>query len=375
MARFRPRSAALAISIIALLLTTTPVAASIDEDTSFEFDKILAPSSGTGSFGASMDVDGNTLVATSPDGGTSAHVYDLSTRPARLVGILNAPDAVTLRWAAIDSGTIAASGGGAIYVFELRRGQWRYRAKLTSEDGSDLQRLDIDGNTLVAAGGGSVHVFVRQGTRWRSTAIFEASDGSSLSNTAIDGTTIVALGGGNLHIFESTRAGWRALPVVGTSDAVELSAFNNSLDVDGDTIVAGAPVDSPRDVEAAGSAYVFAFDGAQWMEQAKLVASDPAVWVNFGRSAAVSGDLLVVGAAGFFADADDAAYIFTRSGGVWTQHTKLIRSDAPGDFCCELDYFGWSVRIADSAIAVAAMWDDEVGIDAGAIYLFRRPSP
>ena len=62
-----------------------------------------------------------------------------------------------------------------------------------------------------------------------------------------------------------------------------------------------------------GSAYVYQFDGAQWIEEAKLIASDGAAVDLFGSSVATSGAVALIGA---WAN-DDAgslsgsAYVFT----------------------------------------------------------------
>ncbi len=65
-------------------------------------------------------------------------------------------------------------------------------------------------------------------------------------------------------------------------------------------------------------------------ETAKLLASDGAAREHFGWSIGLDGDTIVIGALG----GDDAdknsgsAYVFTRSGGVWTQQAKLNATDA-----------------------------------------------
>jgi FG-GAP repeat protein len=65
-------------------------------------------------------------------------------------------------------------------------------------------------------------------------------------------------------------------------------------------------------------------------QQQKLVASDAEAFDLFGASVAISGDTVVVGATGDVgvAGADQgSAYVFVRSGGVWSQQQKLEASD------------------------------------------------
>ena len=81
-----------------------------------------------------------------------------------------------------------------------------------------------------------------------------------------------------------------------------------------------------------GSAYVYRFDGTKWVEEAKLLASDGAACDYFGVSVSVSGDVAVVGA-----DGDDdnghqsgSAYVYRFDGTNWVEEAKLLASDGAG---------------------------------------------
>ena len=109
--------------------------------------------------------------------------------------------------------------------------------------------------------------------------------------------------------------------------------------------------------------------GEVWSQQQKLVASDAAAGDKFGFSVAISGETVVVGAS-----ADDgaagfdqgSAYVFVRSGGVWSQQQKLEASDAAAG-----DQFGCSVAISGETVVVGAPLDDgAAGFDQGSAYVF-----
>ena len=110
--------------------------------------------------------------------------------------------------------------------------------------------------------------------------------------------------------------------------------------------------------------------GTIWSEQQKLMASDGAADDLFGYSVSVSGDTVVVGAcwddtAGG-ADAG-SAYVFVRSGTIWTEQQKLTASDGAAG-----DRFGESVSISGDTALVGAAFDDTVGgPDSGSAYVFR----
>jgi hypothetical protein len=135
--------------------------------------------------------------------------------------------------------------------------------------------------------------------------------------------------------------------------------------------VMGAPSDDTATGFNAGSAYVFVRSGTVWSLQQKLVASDAAAFDAFGFSVSASGDTVLVGAflddVGAAADAG-SAYAFVRAGPVWTQQQKLVASDAGAG-----DYFGYTVSAeGDAAVVGAVRHDTAAGADAGAAYVFAR---
>src|SRR5262245_47543348 len=113
-------------------------------------------------------------------------------------------------------------------------------------------------------------------------------------------------------------------------DGAAYDAFGHPVALSGDTMAVGAHYyDNVLNAEI-GSVYVFTRSGGAWTQQQKLIASDPAASGTFGRALALNGDTLMVGAysdnAGIFQQG--SVYVFTRSNGVWTQQQKLTASDA-----------------------------------------------
>ena len=142
--------------------------------------------------------------------------------------------------------------------------------------------------------------------------------------------------------------------------------------ISGDTIVVSAYGDDTAAGNNAGSAYVFTRSGSTWSQQGHLYADDAAGNDWFGVSVAIDGDTIVVGAyVDDTAAGDDAgsAYVFTRTAGIWTQQDHLYADDAAGN-----DYFGRSVAISGDTIVVGAYGDDTAaGVDAGSAYVFGPP--
>lgn len=103
-----------------------------------------------------------------------------------------------------------------------------------------------------------------------------------------------------------------------------------------------------------GSAYVFFRSGGLWSQQTQLTASDGAADDLFGNSLAISGNTILVGS-----PRDDSgngsAYVFLQAGGVWSEQAKLTASDEVRGL------FGSSVAVRGGIAIVGAPWDEFLG--------------
>jgi len=293
----------------------------------------------------------------------------------------------------------AGSGSGSAYVFVRSGGVWTQQQKLTASDAAANDvfgaSVSVSGDTAVVgatnddnAGGidaGSAYVFVRSGGVWTQQQKLTASDAAAgdgfAYSVSVSGDTAVVgaphddnAGGtdaGSAYVFVRSSGVWTQQQKLIASDAAASDGFGFGVSLSGDTAVVGAVLDDNAGGADAGSAYVFVRSGGVWTQQQKLTASDGAAHASFGYSVSLSGDTAVVGAV---AD-DDAgvgsgsAYVFVRSGGVWTQQQKLTASDAAAN-----DLFGVSVSVSGDTAVVGARLDDNVaGADAGSAYVFDIP--
>ena len=147
-------------------------------------------------------------------------------------------------------------------------------------------------------------------------------------------------------------------------DGTEGDSFGSSLSTAGDYVIVGSG--SYLDY---GSAYIFRREGANWIEEQKLTASDGALEDRFGWSVSTSGDYSIIGAVG---DDDNgqgsgSAYIFKREGTNWIEMQKLTASDGAAE-----DRFGYSVSIFGDYAIVGAPYNDDYGQWTGSAYIFRR---
>jgi hypothetical protein len=145
--------------------------------------------------------------------------------------------------------------------------------------------------------------------------------------------------------------------------------FGFSLAIEDDVAVIGARDDSFDGLNQAGSAFVFRYDRASaiWREEQKLYAFTPASDELFGASVDIHGDLIIIGANGV-AQAQGAAYVFRFDGKQWIGEVELTAFDGHSG-----DQLGWqgSVHVRDNFAAVGAFSaPTQYGPDGGAVYTF-----
>ena len=379
-----------------------------------ELAKLTASDAAAGDWlGYSVAVSGDTaVIGAHRDGNGSTWVFisvnGVWTQQAKLIASDAAQSDVFGYSVAVsgDTAVIGAYGNddgganaGSAYVFVRSGGVWTQQAKLTASDAAanDIfgYSVAVSGDTVVIGaqaddhtGGtdaGSAYVFVRSGAVWTQQAKLTASDAAAGDvfgySVGVSGDTAVIgaryddhAGGtdaGSAYVFVRSGAVWTQQAKLTASDAAAGDVFGYSVGVSGDTAVIAAPGDSHAGGKYAGSAYVFVRTGAVWTQQAKLTASDAVAYEPFGNSVAVFGDVAVIGSNyDHHAGGTDAgsAYVFVRSGGVWTQQTKLTASDASGG-----DEFGISVAVSGDTAVIGAYQDDHVAgpTNAGSAYVFE----
>jgi hypothetical protein len=293
----------------------------------------------------------------------------------------------------------------------------------------DSNATGVNGNLANNSAGnsGAAYVYVRSVSVWSQQAYLKASNTGTSDffgfSVAVSGDTVVvgayeedsiatgangnqadngAVGSGAAYVFVRSGSAWSQQAYLKASNTETNDFFGISVAVSGDTAVVGAVGDSSNatgvngnqadnSVARSGAAYVFVSSGGVWSQQAYLKASNTGLLDDFGHSVAVSGDTVVVGAgledsnsvgvngnqANDSANQSGAAYVFVRSGGVWTQQAYLKASNTWGN-----DLFGISVAVSGDTVLVGAMGEDSnaTGVNgnqadnsadgSGAAYLF-----
>jgi hypothetical protein len=302
-----------------------------------------------------------------------------------------------------DVAVIAARGdddngaaSGSAYVFRRDSATWVEEAKLLASDGAAHDRfgdaLGIAENIIVigasgdddnGASSGSAYVFRSVGSHWVEEAKLLASDGARYDSFAssvgvFDDTVVVGAwadddqgpGSGSAYIFRHDGSDWVQEAKLVASDGAPNNCFGMTVAAWANTVVIGA-VGIEGYPGAFAKAYVFRFVDSAWIEEAILLAFDEKV--EEARTAvAVWGDVVLVGA-GHTGDSgpySGSAYVFRFDGSSWAREAKLLPSDG-----AEWDLFGHSVTLSADSAVIGAPNDGNsgggYGDGHGSAYVFR----
>ena len=305
-----------------------------------------------------------------------------------------------------DTSTVVSRPGAAYVYTKDSNGAWSQQAKLTASDGADGDEFGIsvavDGDTVVVGARGKVsktgaiYVFTKPSdgdwtstiTETKLTATGGAADDLFGASVALYGASTIVVGApgaGSAYVFTKNSGLWSQAAKLTATDAATGDEFGISVAVDVNTIAVGAYGKDGNSLTDSGLVYVFTKsnndDWATGTEAVQLRASGQAANANFGRSVAVDGGTIIVGASGDQNSVGGtevsagSAYVFTEPSNGWadgsvvTETAKLTASDG-----AHTDQFGRSVAVDGDTIVVGAHQNDDDGTDSGSIYVFIKPT-
>jgi hypothetical protein len=288
----------------------------------------------------------------------------------------------------------SVANSGAVYIFSRSAGRWSQQAYVkASNTGSDAWfgssvALSADGNTLAVG------------------APQEASSATGIDGNQADNS---AADSGAVYVFTRSSGTWSQQAYVKASNAEAYDFFGSfvALSADGNTLGVSAHMEdsgatgidgnqSDNSASKSGAAYVFTRIAGAWNQQAYIKASNTGAGDLFGYTVALSadGNTMAVGAYGEAGNAtgvngnqaDDsapmsgAAYVFTRTAGIWSQQAYVKASNTEAG-----DMFGGYVALSADGSTLAVGSDEgssATGINgnqadnsaqgSGAVYVFTR---
>ncbi|MFG0246314.1 MAG: hypothetical protein ACF8MF_09740 [Phycisphaerales bacterium JB052] len=208
--------------------------------------------------------------------------------------------------------------------------------------------------------------FIRRITAEVPTTIGSYGDNVSVS----DGLLLV---GAPLALVDGTQAGavyayetqfYNQILILTPTDGTPLGRYGTSTAINSDFVVVGSSRnDIGVGIGESGSVYVYDFVSGNQLH--KLTPNDPQTGSQFGTTVAIQGDLIAVGAP--LTDdrglSSGSVYLFDAVSG--NQIDKIIADDTDG-----ADWFGRSIAMSDDVLVIGAPFKEEPGNLIGAVYLY-----
>lgn len=156
--------------------------------------------------------------------------------------------------------------------------------------------------------------------------------------------------------------------------------FGQSVDIDDDRIIVGAPGKDDTDISNGwGGAYIYQFDALSgtWLESILPAPSGYGPSRSFGHQVAISGDTAYI--SDLSGNQHGAVYIYEKQqSGDWIQAERIVPSDAQYPGTSDGRHFGYSISVDDNVLAVGAFGDNStqatIPMGMGAVYMYERGS-
>lgn len=288
------------------------------------------------------------------------------------------------------------NNAGTVFAFERNGTTWTQTQMLVGGDTADFDgygaALAIEGDIAVVGAPsnlaqtplrtGAAYVFARSAGVWSLQQKLWPTDGATFdqfgSAVAVSGERVavgafladpLGSGSGAVYVFVRSGTTWSLETKLFPSSGDAGDQFGRAIDFEGDTIVAGAPLDEELAVSV-GAAFVFTRTGTTWSEQQRLLSPDGALSDEFGSSISISGQDLVV-ASPRHAHAQvrtGAAYLYHRTGSSWNLEQELLPvQSSPFDG----GLFGTAIVIDGDTVMGSDPSDTLAGSPSGAVHVFR----
>jgi hypothetical protein len=269
---------------------------------------------------------------------------------------------------------------------------WVQEATLTNTLGccDNGLAVAINGNTVAVSPGGSfVAVYVKPAGGWHSMtqiATLTPSNPATAfnfgSSIAIAGNTIVvgcdqATVGGNavqgaLYVFVEPVGGWTNMTetaILTASDGAANDSLGLSVGIDGNTIVASAPVHKPS-----GAAYIFVKPAGGWAtgtQTAELTGSTASGASGVGGRVAISGGTVAATAGVGSFPGQGGALVYVKPSSGWANTTENAVLDTGVLTVSSV----FSLAISGDTVVGGAPFISPNGVShAGAVFVWVRPA-
>ncbi len=279
-------------------------------------------------------------------------VYDSSSNPEELSEVGFGYKVIIQDTVAMISAPWDFTGNtlnGAVYYYHYNGTQWVFGQKIMGsiQGGYDDFGIDmaLDGNVLIVGASGTDHVL----------------------NTNVP----TEMNYGAAYIFRWNGTQWIQEQILTGSDTNCFDDFGTRVSIKNNTAVVTAYIAGPFNPnnihqEGPGKAYVFNYNGTQWVESQILTASDGQNGDWYGRSVKITDTQIFVGALkhNSSSSVDGAVYCYSLTNNVWTQTQKIIPQNN-----ANASYFASSIDCENNQLAVGCgHWSNS---NNGVVYVYN----
>ncbi len=359
--------------------------------------KLLPDPSGIGGkytrFGSSISIDGDRAIVGSQSATNMSAVYFFEyINDSWVKTDVVLPDSDDFYWSSVsiygDRAVVGVPYSNAVDVYELQDSSWVKTASITQEDdvsgfGSSVSvfadRLIVGVNIRSGEYYGTAYIYDLINGEWslskklssqNVSTEFQSESPVSLSNNfAAVGAESENNRSGSVYIYQYQNQDWQDFNKLTASDANSNNFFGFSLDISNNRLVATARGESDGfNNKERGSAYIFEYDGASWVETTKLSVDEEEGDSVFGVSVDLDDSSVLIGSYNetSFSGTPGSAYLFDLESGNWSLTQKISPNDLNSGRA-----FGTSVSLANGHILIGNNNDSQQASLSGAIYSFE----
>lgn len=336
--------------------------------------------------GTSVDVSGNVMIAGAPGDNVvgakhagSAYIYRFDgvnwNFEQRVISSAPKENGRHGSAVAIDGTDAVIAGTDQIQTFRFNGSSWVAGQLIpitASSDNGVPQSVSMD-NGVIAVGrqytggasGGEVYVFRDVGGTWTPEQVLlspgafanaqfgtsvsvrgnRIAVGSPKSNSPLAPTT------GMVFFYLWNGTNWTHDGQLHASDGFTGDLFGQSIELDDDRLIVGAPgADSPGHLWT-GVAYIMRKDST-WVLEQKLDGSHTNFWGVFGNAVAINDDFAIIGSKiGLYSNTGGGAFAYQRAGTQWV-NDRVLSAGNPH----EMNNFGAAVAIDGDTVVSGAPW-------------------
>lgn len=281
---------------------------------------------------------------------------------------------------------------GEVYVYRRVSGQWTLEQNLIADDAAisdqfgtsvsifgDKIAVGSPNNSEAAFNGGAVYIYKFDNGTWVEEEKILAGDANDSDNfgfsVSLDNDRVLIgcpnnnggspnIGGAYVYDFDGNN--WIfTQKLVSTFSEFGGESLGYDVALEGDVAVLGSPLDDDAGTDS-GTGFIYRFNGTNWIFEQKLVASDGGNSHSFSFSVDIDGIKVIVGAYGSGNSSSGACYIFEYDGTNWIEEHLFYGASPSSD-----DWLGYDVAINGETFLASAINDDGKASNGGATHVYR----